>query len=121
MQATPSSQFGAVPAWQPVETLHTSGPLHHAPSSQAALFGTWLQESIPSLHESAVHAMPSSQFGRVPDWHPAVALQTSAPLQYCPSLQAASLGKWSQERVPSSHESVVQATPSSQSAFVWQS
>jgi hypothetical protein len=39
VQDTLSAQLGAVPAWQPVVTLHVSEPLHHAPSLQAPSFG----------------------------------------------------------------------------------
>ena len=39
VHATPSSQFGAVPGWQPATGSHVSAPLHHRPSSHAPFTG----------------------------------------------------------------------------------
>src|SRR5438093_381892 len=113
VHATPSLQ-GGVPGRQPPVGSQVSTPLQYSPSSHAALLGVWSQESVCSLQESKVQAMPSSQLGGVPGRQPAVGSQVSTPLQYSPSSHAALLGVWSQESVCSLQESKVQAMPSSQ-------
>src|SRR3972149_3003843 len=114
VQGTPSSQFGAVPGWQTVTGSQISVPLQYRPSSQAALFGVWVQMSLASSHASTVHATPSSQFGAVPGWQPFTGSQVSVPLQYRLWSQAAWFGVWVQTSLASAHASTVQGTPSSQ-------
>ena len=58
------------------------------PSSQSAFVAAWSQESIDSLHKSAVQATPSSHDGGVPGAH-VPAVQTSVPLQKSPSWHCA--------------------------------
>jgi len=69
---------------------------------------------VLSLQTSVVQAIPSLQFGAVPDWQPRVGLHVSIPLQYRPSSQVALFAVWSQESVLSLQASVVHATPSAQ-------
>src|SRR3970040_1664392 len=99
VQGPPSSQFGAVPAWQPFTGSHVSVPLQYRLSSQAALFGVWVQMSLASSHASTVQGTPSSQFGAVPAWQPFTGSQASVPLQYRPSSQDAVFGVWVQMSV----------------------
>jgi hypothetical protein len=40
VQATPSSQVGVVPDWQPRVTWHVSVPLQKSPSEQSPLTGS---------------------------------------------------------------------------------
>ncbi len=89
MQPTPSSQLGAVPAWQPSTALQVSEPSQNRPLSHRLLSGPLSQESVPSLQESTVQLTPSSQLGAVPAWQDP-ALQVSVPSQNRPLLQSAS-------------------------------
>src|SRR5712691_11873134 len=113
VHATPSLQ-GGVPGRQPPVGSQVSTPLQNCPSSHAALLGVWSQESVCSLQESRVQAMPSSQLGGVAGTQAVHGSQVSTPLQYSPSSHAELLGVWSQESVCSLQESRVQAMPSSQ-------
>jgi hypothetical protein len=59
-------QLTGVPAWQPVEGLHTSWPLQKSPSLHAALFAVCVHESVASLQASVVQETESPQLGAVP-------------------------------------------------------
>jgi len=122
VHATPSLQFGAVPAWQPVRALHVSTPLQNCESSQTALLGVCVQLSVPSLQASTVQTTASLQLGGVPAWQSLIKSQISVPLQYAPSLQAALLGVCVQVSVASLQASVVHPTPSPQFGAIpaWQ-
>jgi hypothetical protein len=98
---------------QPESALHTSA-VHVLSSLHKALLGLCVTTSIVSSQASTVHARPSFVSGGVPCWQPSVALHASTPLQNAPSLQALSLGVWSQLSVASLHASVVQPTLSLQ-------
>jgi hypothetical protein len=78
------------------------------------LLGVLTQESVDSLHESVVHVTLSLQTTAGPAWQPTSGLQTSAPLQYWPSVQSDARGSLMHESVSSSQLSTVHATPSSQ-------
>src|SRR5690606_39919894 len=79
----------------------------------AALFPL-SDESVPSLHESSVQTLESSQSVGGPAVHVPPA-HTSPSVQNWPSSHGAALFTWSHESVPSLHESSVQTFESSQS------
>ena len=81
VQAKPSSQETALPAWQPAVASQDSTPLQKSPSAQSVSSGAPAQASAASSQKSPVHAMPSSQVTAVPAWHPASTSQDSTPLQ----------------------------------------
>ena len=67
VQTLPSLQLGGVPARQPLVGSQVSAPLQNCPSPQTALSGVWVHVSAASSQASTVHAIPSLQFGGVPE------------------------------------------------------
>ena len=82
LQAFVSAQFFGLPPPQ-TPPLHFVPVVQNCASSQSLAFigtGSWTQASIPSLHVSAVHALPSEQARgapprQTPDWHVSPTMQ----------------------------------------------
>ena len=117
VQKIGSPQSGAVPARQSNSISHVSTPLQKSPSSQFALFITFVKLWVVSSQTTSVQFIPSSSMfgvGAVPAWQSSVASQVSAPSHHNPLSQFPSFTKLSHESVVSLHESSVQPTPSLQ-------
>ncbi len=106
----PSSQFGAgPPTHTPPEQL---SPIVHALPSLHDPVTFACAQPVAGMHESAVHTLPSSQFGGAPPTHDPPE-QVSPVVHAFPSLQAAVLlACWQPDA--GMHESVVHTFPSSQ-------
>ncbi len=127
-----SSQTTGEPATQPVVASapevvgeQVSVPVQKSPSSQAESTVVLTHASVVVSQLSVVHEKPSSQVGVVPGRQPVVAsapaavgAQVSVPVQKAPSSQEVSSGVLIHEALVSSHVSVVQDKPSSQSGGV---
>jgi len=88
VQALPSLQVGAVPAWQAPEALQVSLPLQALPSEQGVPAETLAKtQPVAGLQLSEVQGFESAQVSAVPAWHTPEALQVSLPLHAFPSLQ----------------------------------
>ena len=84
----PSSMTGAVPATHVALALHVDAPVQTLPAEQVVPTGAgvWVIPDV-GLHESTVHAFPSSTDGSAPAVQAPVALHVSAPLHTFPSEQ----------------------------------
>jgi hypothetical protein len=118
LQSALVTHSGAVPAQTPA--VHMSSVVSAFPSLQSEpLASARVQLFSASLHDSAQFASPSGPGHGLPEWTLHVPLlHVSDPLQYIPSLHAepAALAGWVQ--APALHTSFVQALPSSVQARV---
>ena len=121
VQPTPSSGSSGVPAWQSSTASQVSTPSQTSVVAQAS-FGTLAH--VRHLVAGVVRAAtPSSGSSGVPAWQSSSASQVSAPVADVRVVAEAVVRRVDHDVVASSHESSVQATPSSQSSGVpaWQS
>src|SRR5690606_157408 len=119
VQSTPSSHSTGTPGWQSSTASQVSTPSQKAPLSHALSSASLEQLSESSSQKSTVHETPSSQTGAVAVTQP-VAPHVSTPSQKTPLSHRASSGVVPQVFVVRSHRSMVQSTPSSQSASLSQ-